>query len=278
MILQNLIIYAGTGIETQGESSRVSDFISDLSGNTPINGKHLPDRFTLKNKKIARDYIVERMKELGLKPLRQEYNSSGENIYAILEATTSSNEYIIIGAHYDTVRECPGANDNASGAAFVYGTAINMMQLENRLKNIIFVFFDDEEKGLRGSRSFAQKVKDDNLNIHSVHTIDQFAWDSDNDRAIELELPYDGIMDVYRDVLKENNWEVPLHYSDVPATDHTSFRRLDYRAVGITEEYQNGDTTPYYHRPSDTFETVDMEYLEFGIKVFVKVLIRIMEK
>ncbi|MCP4725422.1 MAG: Zn-dependent exopeptidase M28, partial [bacterium] len=199
-------------------------------------------------------------------------------IYAVLRSTVPSEEYIIIGAHYDSVRDCPGANDNGSGVVFVYGTAKKLIGLENRSKNYIFVFFDDEERGLRGSKSFAQKIQEEKLKINSVHTIDQFGWDSDKDKAIELELPYEGIAEIYREVIEQNGFDVPLHISDVPATDHTSFRRLGYNAIGITEEYKNGDTTPYYHRPSDTYETVDFDYLEFGIDVFVKVLIRIMDK
>jgi hypothetical protein len=31
--------------------------------------------------------------------------------------------------------------------------------------------------------------------------------------------------------------------------------------VGLTEEYVSGDTTPHYHLPSDTFDTVDLDYL-----------------
>jgi Zn-dependent M28 family amino/carboxypeptidase len=45
------------------------------------------------------------------------------------------------------------------------------------------------------------------------------------------------------------------------ATDHVSFRDVGFAAVGLTEEYVSGDTTPHYHLPSDTYDTVDLDYL-----------------
>ncbi|MCP4724938.1 MAG: M28 family peptidase, partial [bacterium] len=97
--------------------------MSDLTGNTPIKGTRLSDRYSLENKKVSRDYLYDELEALGLKPERHEYKIDGENIYAVLRSTVPSEEYIIIGAHYDSVRDCPGANDNGSGVVFVYGTA-----------------------------------------------------------------------------------------------------------------------------------------------------------
>jgi hypothetical protein len=39
------------------------------------------------------------------------------------------------------------------------------------------------------------------------------------------------------------------------------------QAVGLTEEYRNGDTTPHIHRPTDTWDTVDFEYLAAATRV-----------
>jgi hypothetical protein len=36
---------------------------------------------------------------------------------------------------------------------------------------------------------------------------------------------------------------------------------MGMQAVGLTEEYRNGDTTPHIHRPSDGWQTVDLDYL-----------------
>jgi hypothetical protein len=42
--------------------------------------------------------------------------------------------------------------------------------------------------------------------------------------------------------------------------DHVAFRPT-FRAVGITEGYASGDSTPQRHTPGDTPATIDLRYL-----------------
>ena len=120
-----------------------------------------------------------------------------------------------------------------------------------RSKNFVFVFFDEEENTLRGSSHFAQKLVDEKWHIHSVHTVDQVAWDRDGDRAIELELPPEELRDFYRKVKADHGYGMPIHVTKTASTDHSSFRKHGFDAVGITEEYVHGDTTDEYHEPTD---------------------------
>jgi hypothetical protein len=55
---------------------------------------------------------------------------------------------------------------------------------------------------------------------------------------------------------------VPLTTTKTASTDHSSFRPT-FLAVGLTEEYATvpSDTTPYYHKVGDTFDTVNFDYL-----------------
>ena len=46
---------------------------------------------------------------------------------------------------------------------------------------------------------------------------------------------------------------------------------MGYPAVGITEEYRNKDTTPHIHRPGDTLETVNFDYLASTTTLMVEV-------
>jgi len=65
---------------------------------------------------------------------------------------------IIVGAHLDTFRDCPGANDNASGVAA-------LLELARHLKGgeipagigLTFVAFGAEEAGILGSRRYVEK-------------------------------------------------------------------------------------------------------------------------
>lgn len=76
----------------------------------------------------------------------------------------SSDEYIIIGAHYDTLAPDNesgelrrGANDNASGVAMMMALAKRMDVITTH-HNIIFIAFGGEEKGCLGSRDFVAQM------------------------------------------------------------------------------------------------------------------------
>jgi acetylornithine deacetylase/succinyl-diaminopimelate desuccinylase-like protein len=249
------------------------EIISRLSGNSEIRpGVKLANRSTLENRQEVRAYLAELLQKLGLEPKRQAYGTEGENIFAILSCGRPAAEAVVFGAHYDSARNSPGANDNASGVATVAGVALEMKRFKIRSRDIIFVFFDEEERGLRGSRAFAQLLKDEKRAIHSVHTIDQMGWDQDGDRAIELEVPYEGALALYQKAAAALKMNISIHTTTEQGSDHSAFRRMGYPAVGITEEYRNKDTTPHIHRPGDILETVNFDYLASTTTLVVEVM------
>jgi acetylornithine deacetylase/succinyl-diaminopimelate desuccinylase-like protein len=249
------------------------EIISKLSGDGEIRpGVKLANRSTLENRQEVRAYIAELLRRLGLEPKRQTYGTEGENIFAILSCSRPDAEAVVFGAHYDSARNSPGANDNASGVATVAAVAREMKRFKIRSRDIIFVFFDEEERGLRGSRAFAQLLKDEKRAIHSVHTIDQMGWDQDGDRAIELEVPYEGALALYQKAAAALKMNIPIHITTEQGSDHSAFRRMGYPAVGITEEYRNKDTTPHIHRPGDILETVNFDYLASTTTLVVEVM------
>ncbi len=251
------------------------DIVSSLSGNQniqPINIS-LKARATCKERSLARHYLINLLEALSINPIEQNYrlpNSNpltdlligpftGTNIYGILPASKDTNDYIVLGAHYDTERDSPGANDNASAIALLYGVVKKLSELKKRKVHVVLVFFDQEEEGLIGSKVFANFLKEKKMQIHSVHTFDQIGWDKDEDKAIELELPTEELKKLYqKQALK---LKIPIYTTKVNSTDHHSFRSLGFHSVGITEEYVNNDTTPFKHTENDTFETVNFEYL-----------------
>jgi Zn-dependent M28 family amino/carboxypeptidase len=135
------------------------------------------------------------------------------------------------------------------------------MTLPERSRNVYVVFFDEEERGMWGSRSFAQMLREEGKAVVAVHTIDQMGWDADGDGAIELELPHEGAEELYDEAARAVGFTSTIHVTTETGSDHSAFRRMGMPAVGLTEEYRNGDTTPHIHRPSDTWDTVDYEYL-----------------
>lgn len=275
-ILGNIQSYAQLNSkELQKEQTTI---ISGLTGASKIgNNKALKHRWDIQSRSIARNYLANWIEKTGLKIQEHPYTIyswfkkiKGTNIYSIIPATNSSDEYIILGAHFDSVKNSPGANDNATGCAMLYGLSKKVTALKTRTKNVIVVFFDQEEIGCIGSLAFAKFIKNKKYNVHSVHTIDQMGWDKDKDQNIEIELPTPTLKAIYEKHAKLLG--VSALTTKVTSSDHRQFRASGFNAVGITEEYKNRDTTPHYHRSTDTFDTVNFEYLSFATGLVYNVI------
>jgi hypothetical protein len=257
--------------------------VAALTGSSKISADRIIDkRWTFEEKSLARNYLSGLLKEIHQVPnehyyqtkLPEKYKNTklfkGVNLYTIIPSTVPSSEYVIIGAHYDTFKNTPGADDNASGCALVYGLGKMFTQLERRGKNIILVFFDEEETGHAGSLAFANWVKAQEYNVHSVHTADEVGWDQDQDRNLELELPTPYLESLYGKHAKP--FGIKLYKTETTGSDHREFREAGFQAVGISEEYKNGDGNPHHHMSSDTFEKIDYQFLVFTTYLVFKVV------
>ncbi|WP_456437771.1 M28 family metallopeptidase [Psychroserpens sp.] len=248
--------------------------ISVLSGNESLsNGKTITNRSSSENRQLTREYLTNLIEGLGLEAQIQNYKMpnlnplvdllfnpfDGANVYSVLSSTIKSDEYIILGAHFDTERNCPGAIDNATGMAIIYNALKKLKAIKTRNRNIIIVFFDQEEEDLIGSQVFANYCQKENLNIHSVHTFDTMGWDRDNDKAVELELPSEALKNLY--TKHANILKIPLYVTNVNSTDHHSFRVLGFNAIGLTDEYAHGDYAPFKDTEKDTYDTVNFDFV-----------------
>ncbi|RZT00157.1 M28 family metallopeptidase [Aquimarina brevivitae] len=259
----------------QSISVAQKQIVAVLSGhqNIPSTTLQLAARATIEERAWSRAYLESVLHQIPLTPISQSYryrNSNplvdllvgpykGTNLYVVLPATKPTKDCIVLGAHYDTARNCPGANDNASAIALLYGVAQKLNSLQQRSTNVMFVFFDQEEEELIGSKAFVNCLKEQHYNIIAAHTFDQIGWDSDNDKAFEIELPSPSLKKQYVSVAATHR--VPITITRVNSTDHHSFREAGYEAVGITEGYVQGDTSPYKDTEKDIFETVNFDYL-----------------
>lgn len=205
-------------------------------------------------------FIADAFTGLELAPQLHDYGT-GTNVYAELPATDGSSSVLVVGAHYDSVPNSPGANDNATGVAIVLALARYLATIECRTHNVLFVLFDEEEIGLVGSDAFAQFLAGQDIDVQAVHTVDQMGWDADRDRTIELERADPGLFEFYERATTLLPMAPPLQPTQTGFTDHVSFREWGFAAVGLTEEYVSGDTTPHYHLPTDTYATVSLPYL-----------------
>ena len=94
------------------------------------------------------------------------------------------NEYVVLSAHIDHIgigepingdRIYNGAMDNASGSAVLLDVAANLKESPQKLKrSLLFVFVTGEEKGLLGSKYFAQYPTVDAKSMVTDINIDMF--------------------------------------------------------------------------------------------------------
>jgi Zn-dependent M28 family amino/carboxypeptidase len=142
---------------------------------------------------------------------------------------------LIIGAHFDSAVESPGANDNASGTAVLLAIARQFAQTPLAQK-IWFISFDGEEDGLQGAKSFVQSVPPEFLqrlkgmvNFDMVGVNEQLAIEASSTLKSFAKLP-------------PNN---PPAYL-MGSSDHAWFKT---KQVPILFFYRGME--PNYHKPTD---------------------------
>jgi hypothetical protein len=217
-------------------------------------------------REVARTYLSTKLGEAGWTARRHAY-PTGENVYAIAPATTGTSRQLVIGAHFDTVAGSPGASDNATGTAAVLALARYLVEVPCRDAAVVLVFFDQEEVGLLGSRAFAATLAVPD--VIAVHTIDQVGWDADGDRRFEIELPTPALEAAYQAAAVTVGALVST--TQIQGTDHQAFRELGMPAVGLTEEFVGGDTSPHRHTAQDIAATVDLDYLVLATQLVAEV-------
>lgn len=256
-------------VEQLVDRSRMEQNMAALSGKTPFMPNTLiPERGSVKGRELTRTFLTTYLESLGYKVERHEYRKNGTNIFTRLMADEPTDEYILVGAHMDSVSNA-GADDNGSGSTAVLEAATVLPQLKGRKVNIIFAWFDEEELGLIGSKYLARDFKKQGLKLTTVHTIDMMGWDGDGDKTVELARP-DGILwDYYHMVNKTHGLNLPMDRTNTGQSDHVAFHEQGYQSLCLSEEWTSNDSTPHYHRKTDTFGTINFDFLAAGTQLVV---------
>jgi hypothetical protein len=99
------------------------------------------------NRAVA-EWLVQTFNAFGL---RAELQGPHANVVAL--PASQAPEIVLVGAHYDSMPMCPGADDNASAVAAMLGCAACCSLWRPELP-VMFVAFNREEENLKGSRDF----------------------------------------------------------------------------------------------------------------------------
>jgi hypothetical protein len=226
----------------------------------------------------AAQYIHQQFDDMGLDARYQNFTSfgsryyhhiySGQNVEGTLQGTNISNDAVIIfNAHYDSVAEGPGANDDGSGTVAVLAAAYALSHFSFQ-RTVKFVTFAGEEIALIGSRAYAKEAYERNDSIlveinadmigHTepaegpremeITSTEDAGWVGDLFEAINTE--YDIQLLVNRGVINR------VHYT-LSGSDYSSFLAYGWETIGCWGGYHD----PNFHSASDTLSNVNMSYL-----------------
>ena len=216
------------------------------------------------------------------------------NIIAGQRGTLHPERMVLVVAHYDTVSTSPGADDNASGVGLLLELAMILRPLRFE-RSVLFVGVNLEENkrekdpsdsGTRGSRALAEYARSSGWEIEGVVVLESVAFAGDsvvqsappglpvqipelgnfiavvgNDDSASLVRGFERAIERYRIPLPCQTLVVPGRgeiFPDTRRSDHAPFWDQGYRAIMVSDT--TNFRSPHYHRPSDTLETLNLDF------------------
>ncbi|MFN3195340.1 MAG: M28 family peptidase [Chlorobiota bacterium] len=220
----------------------------------------------------------------------EKVQSTDNNVIGVVYAD-NSDEYIVLGAHYDHLGHGEGgslaeddvlhdihngADDNASGTSVLLELAEYYANLKKTnpdaiKKNIVFAFWSGEELGLLGSSEFVDQAEEKKIDFHSYLNYDMVGMLKDN----KLSVQGAGSAENWRKLIEKKNILAGfnLAVSDDPylPTDATSFYKKQVPVIAFFTGLHD-----HYHRPSDDFEILNIEGMERIAKFSTKIINELM--
>ncbi len=211
------------------------------------------------------------------------FSFEGETFANLITQKDGARGDFIVGAHFDAVEGSPGADDNASGVAALLELARELRD-HPAVERIRFVGFTLEEWGMVGSAHYVETLKASRAPLTGMISLEMLGFTHPrqsyplglspfypregnfigvgaNGRSRRLLRSFVKGMRAVPD-LKVESITLPGNGGLVPAvrlSDHSPFWDAGYPALIVTDTsfYRN----PHYHLPTDTIETLDLEFL-----------------
>lgn len=239
-----------------------------------------------KNLYLAADYIKNEFEKAGGEVSEQNFQDQGKN-YKNISAVfgKADGERIIIGAHYDSAFDTPGADDNASGVAGLIELA-HLFGKDPPAKQIELVAFSLEEPPFfateqMGSYIHAESLRKKQAKVKLMVSLEMIGYFSDEPDSQEFPVfflkalypnkgnfitvvgnfsnalttrKFKGLMSGSTD-LPVYSINAPTFVPGVDFSDHKNYWKFGYPALMITDTafYRNKN----YHTLEDTAEKLD---------------------
>ena len=237
----------------------------------------------------VRHYICEQLDKCGVANVMafSEQGRTHYNICLDLPGQQEALTPVVVGAHYDTVPGCPGADDNATGVAVLLELARRFSAQPPR-RPIRLVAFDLEEYGLVGSRAYVKALNGQPIYLMLSLEMLGYCVDVSSDQPSQA-YPLAALNYIYPKtgdfIALIGNWQtIPTLWRfhrafnsvDVSSawlpmmqqgrllpgsrrSDHAPFWDAGYNAIMVTDTADLRN--PHYHARTDTFSTLNLEFL-----------------
>lgn len=242
------------------------------------------------------DYCKSVLEAEGFTVEVQSYGT-GKNVIGTRQGTTRADEYLVLGAHYDHIAGCNGADDNASGVAGVLEAA-RALSGGTLQRSLAVACWDEEERGELGSKAWAKAAKQGGRKVAQYVNFDMIGYASSAPNSQQMPAAYSTIYREQYSALQADQFrgnflwtfydkssqpfartllargtslgrrstgiQVPtalLGMSSLQSSDHAAFWEQGWPAahVGDTGELRNAN----YHcknGTADTLATLDHDY------------------
>ncbi|MFC1522215.1 undecaprenyl-diphosphatase UppP [Elusimicrobiota bacterium] len=271
----------------------------NLSGHVNVLAGDIGERNFIYPEKLiaARDYIKGQFESIGYSPRLLEYKGIGiplhkdgfpfYNIEAIAGAHSDNDSgMLVIGAHYDSAPDTPGADDNASAVAVLIELS-RMLKTNKQGKEVRLVAFSTEEPPFfgtsnMGSYQYANMIKAQNSKVEGMISLEMVGYYNDNPKsqfyppllsffypskgnfiALVGNLSSRGFLSKCKKAWKKlsdfplETASLPMVFESVKLSDHMNFWEAGFPALMLTDTayFRN----PNYHGPADTADKLDYE-------------------
>lgn len=211
------------------------------------------------------EYLAEEFERYGYDDVQvQPFTFAGGTTSYNVIATKRSHpnhdtgQIIVVGAHHDSVRNAPGANDDASGTGV-------LLEMARVLKNmptdteIRFIAFGAEERGLVGSRHYASTLtKDEVERTAAMFQMDMIgSRDAGNLTMFTVDGQKNTVTDLAASAGVRVSQKIPP-FSMLGRSDHVPFYELGIPAA----LFIHTPLEPWYHSPDDTIDKISKEKLQ----------------
>ncbi len=209
------------------------------------------------DKNIVREATLKRLfEEAGCGEHLEEQavkSSASPNVICTLPGT--SNDVIVVGAHYDHVHAGDGVVDNWSGASLLPSLYQSLNSMP-RQHTYIFISFTDEEKGFVGSGFYATRLSEEEVaHIQGMVDIDTLGlgpteiWVSNSDP------------DLVKDMFEvASDMELPVRRMDVDKIGNSDGQSFKQRGIPIiTLHSVTPETLPILHSNRDNLKAMKLD-------------------